>query len=114
MPGSAKATPMDAVTRTSPAADAVGLGEREAQPVGDLVDLVLPGALVVSAVADDEGGELVPTEAGGGVPRPDGFLEAAGGLDQELVARLVAEPVVGRLEAVKVDEEHGGSRVARA
>lgn len=45
---------------------------------------------------------------------PDGFVEAAGGLDEELVARLVAEAVVDRLETVEVDEEHGGTGVAGA
>ncbi len=78
------------------------------------MDLVLPGGLVAGAVAHDEGGELVAAEAGGGVPGPDGLLEAAGGLDEQLVTGLVADGVVDGLEAVEVDEEHGGAGVARA
>ena len=96
------------------AVDAVRLGEGEAQPVGDLPDLVLAGGRVAGAVADDEGGELVAAEPGGGVPGPYRVLEAAGRLDQQLVAGLVAQAVVDPLEAVEVDEEHGGARVARA
>ncbi|GFN07389.1 hypothetical protein Smic_59450 [Streptomyces microflavus] len=76
------------------------------------MDLVLAGALVAGAVAHDERGELVTAEPRRGVPGPDGLLEAAGGLDEQLVARLVADGVVDRLEAVEVDEEHGGARVA--
>ena len=53
-----------------------------------------------------------PPEAGGGVPGAHGLLEAAGGLDEQFVARLVADGVVDRLEAVEVDEEHGGAGVA--
>src|SRR5690606_13575894 len=49
-----------------------------------------------------------------GVAGPDGVLEAAARLDEQLVARLVADGVVDLLEAVEVDEEDGGAGVARA
>ncbi len=94
-------------------ADPVGLGEGEAQPFGDLVHLVLPGALIAGAVPDDERGELVTAEPGGGVAGPDGVLEPPSGLDEQFVARLVADGVVDLFEAVEVDEEDGGARVAR-
>ncbi len=75
--------------------------------------LVLPGALVAGAVPDDERGELVAAEPGGGVAYPDGVLEPPSGLDEQFVARLVADGVVDLFEAVEVDEEDGGARVAR-
>ncbi len=93
------------------ALDQIRLGEGDPQPVGDLEDAVLAGGGVAGAVADDERGELVAAEAGRGVPGADGVLEPAGGLDQQLVAGLVADGVVDGLEAVEVDEEHGGARV---
>ncbi len=83
------------------AADPVGLGERGAQPFGELLDLE------PAERAADQGGELVAAEPGDGVPAADGALEPAGGLDQQLVADLVAGGVVDRLEAVQVEEEHG-------
>lgn len=95
-------------------ADPVRLGQGEAQPVGDLVDLTFPGGLVPGAVAQDDRREFVAAEPGRGVTGPDGLVEAAGGLDEEFVAGLVAEAVVDRLEAVEVDEEHGGAGVAGA
>lgn len=78
------------------------------------MDLALPGALVVRAVSENERRELVAAEAGRGVTGPHGLLEAASGLDEQLVARLVAETVVDRLEAVEVDEEHRGAGVTGA
>lgn len=78
------------------------------------MDLVLPRGLVAGAVADDQRGELVPAEAGGGVPGADGVGEPLRGLDEEFVARLMTDGVVDGLEAVEVDEEHGGAGVARA
>ncbi len=75
------------------------------------MDLELAGGRVLPAVPGDEGGELVAAEAGGGVPGPYGVLEAAGGLDEQFVAGLVAEPVVDALEPVEVDVEDGGAGV---
>ena len=69
---------MEAATRTSLPSMRVGLGEGEAQPVGDLVDLLLAGGLVAGAVADDQRGELVAAEPGRGVARP-GRRPGAGG-----------------------------------
>ncbi len=94
--------------------DLVGLGESQPQPVGDLVHAVFARRVVAGAVAEDERGELVASEPGRAVPGPYGLLKATGRADQQLVACLVPDGVVHRLEAVEVDEEHGGARVGGA
>ncbi|CAM5459604.1 hypothetical protein STANM309S_05816 [Streptomyces tanashiensis] len=71
------------------------------------------------AVPDDQGGELVTAQSGGGVALADGLVESAGRLDQQLVPGLVPDGVVDSLEAVEVDEEHrraaqGGTPVGGA
>ncbi len=96
------------------AVDGVGLGEAFAEAVGEFLDVAFAGGAVLAGVAEDEGGELVAAEAGGGVPGADGLVEAAGGVDEEFVTGLVADGVVDRLEAVQVDEEDGGAAVAAA
>ena len=114
MPGSAKATPMEAATRTSLPSTRYGW-ERVIRSRSAISWIWYSRALRSrAAVADDEGGELVAAEPGGGVPGADRVLEPAGGLDEQLVAGLVADGVVDRLEAVEVDEEHGGAAVAGA
>ena len=50
--------------------------------------------------------ELVAAEAGDGVLAADARAEPPADRDQQLVAGLVAQPVVHQLEAVEVDEEH--------
>ena len=55
--------------------------------------------------------ELVAAESGGGVADPHRLLDAAGDLDEHLVADRVAEGVVDRLEVVEVEEQHRGGAV---
>jgi hypothetical protein len=50
--------------------------------------------------------ELVAPEAGHGVGRPHDPLEAAGHLDEQVVADGMAEGIVQHLEAVEVEEQH--------
>ena len=52
--------------------------------------------------------ELVAAEPGRGVAGPDAAADPVGHRGQQLVAGLVAEAVVDRLEPVQVDEEHAG------
>ena len=54
-------------------------------------------------------GELVATEAGQGVGRPQHPLDAPGQLDEELVPGRVTDAVVDQLEAIQVDVEHGAA-----
>ena len=61
-------------------------------------------ALVAEVFAQHH--ELVAAEAGDGVLAADARGESPAHRGQELVAGLVAEPVVHQLEAVEVDEEH--------
>ena len=61
-------------------------------------------ALVAEVFAQHD--ELVAAEAGDGVLAADARAESPAHRGQELVAGLVAEPVVHQLEAVEVDEEH--------
>src|SRR5439155_2472327 len=49
--------------------------------------------------------ELVPTDPRDGVARSTLELEALSGRDQQLIARVVPEAVVDRLEAVQVQQE---------
>ncbi len=95
-----------------PSVDAVGLGELDAQPVGDLVDAELTGGPVAGAVAGDQRGELVAAQPRRYVPGAHRVTEPAGGLHQQFVARLMADGVIDLLEAVEVDVEHGGVVVA--
>ena len=55
--------------------------------------------------AFEEHRELVAAEAGDGVRRAHGDLQAAGHLLEDVVAGGVAEAVVDRLEVVEVDED---------
>ena len=103
---------MLAATRTSLPSIRYGWESLSAQPVGDLVDLVLPGRPGRGCVAEDERGELVAAEPGRGVPGPHRLLEPVGGLDSSSSPAWWPTRVVDRLEAVEVDEEHGGAGVA--
>lgn len=76
--------------------------------------MLLTRGVVAAAVADDQRRELVASQAGGGVPGAHGCGQAPGGLDEEFVARLVADGVVDLLEAVEVDEEDGRAAVGGA
>ena len=53
----------------------------------------------------EQDGELVAAEAGRGVRAADARVEAAGDLDEHLVAGGVPERVVDRLEVVEVEED---------
>ena len=53
--------------------------------------------------------ELVATEAGQRVLRPDAGAQPVGDAHQQLVADLVAEAVVDQLEPVQVEEQHRAS-----
>ena len=92
MPGSAKATPMEAATRTSLPSIAVRLGEGQPQPVGDLVDAGARGrrwsrvpSPTISAANSS------PPRRAAVSPGADRVLEPAGGLDEQFVAGLVAD-----------------------
>ena len=50
--------------------------------------------------------ELVPAETGDGVARARTLLDPRADGDQQLVADVVPEAVVHRLEAVEVEQEH--------
>jgi hypothetical protein len=52
---------------------------------------------------DDD--ELIPTNSCDNITESTGANEAAGHLAQDAVTDLVAEPIIDRLEAVKIDEE---------
>ncbi len=89
------------------AVDEVRLGQRRPEAVGEFHYVPFPGGPVAGVVPDDQGRELVAAQPGGGVALPDRVLESAGGLDQQLVPRLVPDRVVDGLEAVEIDEQHG-------
>ena len=61
--------------------------------------------LVVDVLGEHR--ELVAAEAGDGVARPQGLLDARGDSGEQLVAGRVPEAVVDELELVEVEEEHG-------
>src|SRR4029077_20050010 len=52
--------------------------------------------------------ELVPADPGDGVARPTLELQTLRGGDQQLVARVVPQAVVDRLEAIQVQQEDRG------
>jgi hypothetical protein len=65
-----------------------------------------PGGVGGGAQVLEEDGEVVAAQAGQGVPGAQRALEAAGDLDQEVVAGVVAEAVVDALEAIDVEVQH--------
>src|SRR5690606_265350 len=76
-----------------------GLDDLVAQPDGEVL-----GVGAAEPVGEDD--ELVTAEPGDGVAVADAVAEPAGDLDEDGVARVVPEPVVDRLEAVEVAEQH--------
>ena len=86
-------------------AEAHGLPDQVAQVLGD------GGGVAEGRQPGHEDGELVAAEAGDHVVGPGHPVEAVPDLDQQLVAHVVAEPVVDVLEAVEVHEEEGGVAV---
>ncbi len=78
--------------------------DRQSQRLGDpLGDL--DGLLLVDDVLEQHR-EFVATEARGGVAGAQACIDAVGHLDQQRVARGVAQAVVDYLEAVQVEEQH--------
>jgi hypothetical protein len=82
------------------------LAARLAQPVGQRLGILLGGLAV------DQDRELVATEAGHHVGGADPSGQALADQRQDLVADLVPELVVDRLEAVQVDVEPGQTSTA--
>ncbi len=84
-----------------PVPQAQGCGQGLKDPGGDGLGLVggVPRGL-------QQHGELVPAEPGDGVTGPHQVDQAGGHLAQQLVAGVVSEAVVDRLEAVEVQVEH--------
>ena len=91
--------PMLAVVNTSRPPIENGSAQRFLDPERDGVGL----RVVVQAVEQD--GELVAAEPRDGVAGTQAGLEAARGLDQQLVADQVAEAVVDDLEAIEIEIE---------
>ena len=72
----------------------------------DLQDPFVQVELAVRGSVGEQHRELVTAEPGDHVGRPGGARQAAGDLDEELVAHLVTERVVDLLEAVEIDHDH--------
>ena len=103
-----QATPMLAVMKTSPSPAAMGGTQRLEHPAGEVHGVLL------GVVPVEEDQELVPAQPGDDLGRAVGSLEATRHRHQDLVADLVAEPVVDGLEAVEVEHEHGHARRERS
>ena len=86
------------------------LGDRRSRSLGDAQRLALPAQVL----AQDH--ELVAAVADHGVAGPERALQSAGDLDEQIVAGVVAEPVVDAFEAVEVEEQQRerGGMAARA
>lgn len=100
--GHAAAGPADAETGPDTDRAAVHADRRDdrvAQP-----DREVGGVRRAQSVREDD--EFVTTQPSDGVTVPDARREPPRHLDQDRVARVVPEPVVDRLEAVEVAEEH--------
>jgi len=82
-----------------------GLRKRAADPVGHL------GRGIEAADGLEQDHELVPAEPGDHVALFDRTRQSTADGDEQLVARVVAEAVVDRLEPVQVDEEDCGPLV---
>ena len=61
----------------------------------------------------EQDGELVATDARERIAGAQAVLEPARGRDQELVAGLVPEAVIDRLETIEVEVENRELRIAR-
>ena len=93
------AMPTEAEQKTSPEATANGLLPDLGDALGDL-----EGLLVGLDLGQHD--ELVAAQARHGVRGAHDLGQARADLDQQLVAGLVAERVVDRLEAVDVEQQH--------
>ena len=76
-------------------------------PLGDA------GGVRLAVDVVEQHGELVAAQARERVARPHAALEPARGADQQLVAGLVSEAVVDRLEAIEIEVEHREQRIAQ-
>ena len=85
------------------ARDAERLGQRGEHALGDDRRLARVGDVL------EQHGELVAAHARDGVARAQRRVEPQRDGLQQLVAGLVAERVVDDLEAVEVEEQHGGA-----
>ena len=88
-------------------------GERH-RPAHQLVDPLRTVVGIVEVHTGEQGGELVPTEAGQDVGGAQRGTDPLAQLLQQLVARVVTEAVVHRLEPVEVEQqERRGSTAAQ-
>ena len=83
------------------AADREGRRELPGDPVGDSV-----GDLLILHISQEHR-ELITAEPGHGIPRTKRRGDPSPDGHQQLVAHLVAERVVDRLEIIQVEEENG-------
>ena len=90
---------MLAVTADGHALDRHRLRDHHADALGQRARVVFVGQVLA------QHRELVAAKAGDGVGRTEHVVQAAGHDSQELVAGLVTQPVVHRLEAVEVEEQ---------
>jgi len=79
--------------------------ERGAERTGDRIGQPLGLIGLVAGIADHQ--ELIAAEPGQQPLGTDRSGDAAGGIDQQLIAGVVAEQVVDDLEAVQIDVQHG-------
>jgi hypothetical protein len=59
----------------------------------------------------EQDGELIPTETGGTIPRPETVAYAPAHLDQKPVAKVVPQAIVYDLEVVQVYKKHSDNPV---
>ena len=105
---SASAMPIEAATTNSRPSRWNGVRQRLLDALGD------HGRLAGVADVVEQERELVAAEPRDGVAGAQDGLQPPRDGDQQRVADVVAERVVDELEAVEVQEEHGGERPVRA
>ena len=84
-----------------------GRGQLLVDPLGDA------GGVRLAVDVVEQHGELVAAQARQRVAGPQAALQPARGADQQLVAGLVSEAVVDRLEPIEVEVEHREQRIAQ-
>ena len=99
--------PIELDTNSSRPASVERVGQRREHALGDDGRLARVGHVL------EQHGELVAAHARHGVARAQRRVQAPGDGLQQLIADLVAERVVDDLEAVEVEEQHGGARRRR-
>ena len=83
------------------------VGELLVDPIGDADGVRLGGDVV------EQDGELVAAQPRQRVARPQAALQPPRGADQQLVAGLVSQAVVDRLEAIEIEVQHREQRIAQ-